>query len=262
MEHKITVFSNSEFGQIRTLMIDGEPWFVAKDISEKLGYNKTNNMRKLLDADDVRLIDPQSLEITSLLQNGACLEPNKYIHTLLIVNESGLYTAIINSTLPGARKFKRWVTSEVLPSLRKNGGYIVGQEEMSQEELVAKALVVANNIIAKKDKRIKELEPKGEYFDALVESRLLTNLRDTAKELHIEPQRFNQWLVDHSYVYRDKHNMIKPYQEHVKAGLFEIKDFTTFYGYSNTQTFITVKGKETFRLLLMIEPEIEEGESA
>lgn len=98
-----------------------------------------------------------------------------------------------------------------------------------------------------------ELEPKGQYFDSLVDSRLLTIFQDTVKELHIPPKQFTQWSVDKGYVYRDRHNMIKPYEQYRKNGLFKMKDFLTPAGFSNVQTYVTVKGKETFRLLLSME---------
>lgn len=104
-----------------------------------------------------------------------------------------------------------------------------------------------------KDKKIAELAPKAEYFDSLVDSRLLATFRDTAKELHIPPKQFTQWLGDKGYVYRDRHNIIRPYEQYRKNGLFKMKDFLTPAGFSNVQTYVTVKGKETFKLLLSIE---------
>ena len=98
--------------------------------------------------------------------------------------------------------------------------------------------------------KVKEQEPKARYFDNLVDSKLLTTFRDTAKEFHISPKELTQWLTDNGYIYRDRHKIIKPYEQHRKSGLFQMKDFSTPYGYSNVQTYITVKGKETFRLLM------------
>lgn len=254
MNNEIKVFNNKEFGSIRAVTINGEPWFVAKDLSEMLGYTQTNHLLRIVDKEDIQTIDPQSGDFSGFLQNGTTLfEPNPNVRILSIINESGMYAAIFGSTLPNAKKFKHWVTSEVLPSLRQNGGYVVGQEQMSPEEIVANALVVANKIIEQKEKRIKELEPKGKYFDALVEKRLLTTFRDTAKEFNIAPQKFTQWLLDKGYIYKDKHKMIKPVARFVKEGLFQMKDFMTPAGYANVQTYVTVKGKETFRLLLEIE---------
>lgn len=106
----IQIFNNPDFGEIRTLIIDGEPWFVSKDISDKLGYAKPANMVKLVDEDDKRNLRGSDLEPGSKAQISA-------------VNESGLYAAIFGSKQENAKKFKRWVTSEVLPSIRKTGEY-------------------------------------------------------------------------------------------------------------------------------------------
>lgn len=111
--NEIMTFSNSEFGEIRTVTIDGEPWFVAKDISEKLGYVRTPNMIKLVDDEDKRNISSSDLEQQVYKQN----------YTIGIINESGLYAAIFGSKQENAKKFKKWVTSEVLPSIRKTGQY-------------------------------------------------------------------------------------------------------------------------------------------
>ena len=167
-----------------------------------------------------------------------------------MISESGLYSLIFGSKLEKAKEFKHWVTAEILPSIRKNGGYIQNQEQMTPEQIVANALIVANKIIAEKEAKIVEMRPKAEYFDNLVDSKLLTTFRDTAKELHIPPQQLIRWLIDNKYVYRDRHNMLKPYESHRKSGLFQMKDFSTPFGYSNVQTYVTVKGKETFRLLI------------
>lgn len=121
--NEIQIFNNPEFGEIRTITIDGEPWFVARDLADILGYQQTNNMRRVIDDDDKRLIDPQNADFSGFRQNGVPLESNKSIHSLTIINESGLYSAIFGSTLPNAKKFKRWVTAEVLPSIRKTGSY-------------------------------------------------------------------------------------------------------------------------------------------
>lgn len=175
---------------------------------------------------------------------------------MTIINESGLYSLILSSKLPAAKKFKRWVTAEVLPALRRNGGYINGQATMSDAEIMAKALVVAQNTIAQRDKRISELtvttqimQPKADYFDELVDRNLLTNFRETAKQLGIRERTFIAFLMDHKYIYRDKRGRLMPYAEK-NSGLFEIKESTNEKTkWSGTQTLITPKGRETFRLL-------------
>lgn len=124
--NEIMTFSNSEFGEIRTVTIDGEPWFVAKDISEALGYVKTFNMTKLIDDDDRKNISSSILEEEGYKQN----------YQIGVVNESGLYAAIFGSKLDSAKKFKKWVTSEVLPSIRKTGSYNQPQLPQTTMELL------------------------------------------------------------------------------------------------------------------------------
>lgn len=238
MTYEITLFNNMEFGNVRALTIDGEPWFVGKDVANALGYKNTNQSVKDNTADEDRRVSP-------------VMTPSG-VQEMVIINESGLYDLIFGSRLESAKKFRHWVTSEVLPSLRKNGGYVVDQDDMSDEELMSKALDVAHRVLAEREQRIKQMQPKVDYFDRLVDSKLLTTFRDCAKEFNMKPQDLTDWLRENGYIYNDKRNMIKPYQPYVQNGLFALKDFNTPYGYSNVQTFITVKGKETFRLLLGI----------
>ena len=111
IQNGIEVFENPIFGQIRMVMVDDEPWFVAKDISDKLGYAQTSNMMKRIDDEDFKSSVLDGMNMKSLL-----------------INESGLYSAIIGSKLPSAKQFKHWVTSEVLPTIRKTGGYVNNDE--------------------------------------------------------------------------------------------------------------------------------------
>lgn len=111
--NEVQIFENVDFGQIRTLNIDDEPWFVSKDVSDALGYSSASAMRKLIDEEDRRVISSSILEQQAYKQS----------YQIGIINESGLYAAILNSTLSGAKKFKHWVTSEVLPAIRKTGSY-------------------------------------------------------------------------------------------------------------------------------------------
>lgn len=239
MTYEITLFNNMEFGNVRALTIDNEPWFVGSDVARVLGYKKT------ADAVNANVDEGDSI------RRGVS-DANGHTQQMILINESGLYDLIFGSRLESAKKFRHWVTSEVLPSLRKNGGYVVDQDKMSDEELMSKALDVAHRVLAEREQRIKQMQPKVDYFDRLVDSKLLTTFRDCAKEFNMKPQDLTDWLRENGYIYNDKRNMIKPYQPYVQNGLFALKDFNTPYGYSNVQTFITVKGKETFRLLLGI----------
>ena len=233
----IQIFQSEEFGQIRTVDVNGEIYFVGKDVAAALGYlAERNAIAAHVDNDD-----KMTHRISASGQN----------RDMTIINESGLYSLVLSSGLPNAKKFKRWITTEVIPSIRKNGGYLANQENMTPEQIVANALIVAQNIIANKDKQIEEMQPKADYFDALVERNLLTNFRDTAKELNIGEKHFIGFLIDNRYIYRDQSRKLKPYADKVEKGLFEIKEFNSRYSdHSGLQTLITPKGRETFRLLI------------
>ena len=242
MTSELKVFENPAFGQVRTIEIDNEPWFVGKDVAEALGYRDTSDaLKKHVDADD---------KLTRrFADSGQARE-------MYIINESGLYSLILSSKLPGAKEFKRWVTSEVIPSIRKTGGYIKGQETMTPDELMAKALMVAQQTLADREARISQLtvdkaimQPKADYFDELVERGLLTNFRETAKQLGIPPKKFVNWLIEHKYLYRDKKGKLLAY-ENKNNGLFELKECVNERTqWAGVQTLVTPKGRETFRLL-------------
>lgn len=162
-----------------------------------------------------------------------------------------------------ARRFQDLVTDEVLPSIRKNGGYLAGQEEMTEDEIMAKALLFANNKINELKTKNGKLEiensqllvsnetmkPKADYFDDLVDRNLLTNFTETAKELNIQRKKLINFLLEKKYIYRDKKGKILPYEDKNK-GLFEVKETKNDKTeWSGTQTLITPKGRETFKLL-------------
>ena len=138
---------------------------------------------------------------------------------------------------------------EVLPQIRKTGGYIPLYEDDDVDAFMAKALIIAQKTLDKKNELIKNMQPKADYFDALVDRSLLTNFRDTAKELHIRQKDFINWLLENNFIYRDSNNKIKPTAQAIEEGLFELKEFTNEH-FSSTQTLVTPKGRETFRLLL------------
>lgn len=240
--NELQIFSNPDFGEIRTIEQKGEPWFVGKDVAEALGYSDAfGALKKHVEEDD-----KQNCQIDSF----------NTPRGMIIINESGLYSLVLGSKLPTARKFKHWVTAEVLPAIRKHGGYIAGQETLSPEELMAKALMVAQQTLADREARISQLTvqnailaPKAEYFDQLVERNTLTNFRETAKELGIPPRQFVQFLLDKKFIYRDKKGKLLPFESR-NDGLFEVKEtFNEKTQWSGVQTLVTPKGRETFRLL-------------
>lgn len=237
----ITIFYY-EGADIRTVAIEGEPWFVGKDVAEVLGYA---NPRKAL-ADHV---DGEDKGVTKCDTLGGAQD-------LTIINESGLYSLILGSKLPTAKQFKRWVTSEVLPAIRKTGGYLHGADDLDPAELMAKALKVAERTLAERDARISALTvqnaimaPKAEYFDALVDRNLLTNFRETAKQLGVKERDFIGFLLEKKYLYRDKKGKLLPYAG--RDDLFELKEcYNEKTDWRGTQTLITPKGRETFRMLM------------
>lgn len=229
---------------VRTVQRDGEPWFVLKDVCAVLGISKYRDTADRLDEDE---------------RGSARVDTLGGAQDMTIINESGLYNVILRSDKPEARPFRKWVTGEVLPSIRKTGGYISGQDSLSPEELMAKALMVAQKTLAERDARISALtvenqilQPKAEYFDQLVDRNLLTGFRETAKLLEVSPKRFVDFLLEKKYIYRDQRGKLMPYAEK-NNGLFELKErFNDKTQWTGTQTLITPKGRETFQLLMVM----------
>lgn len=237
-EMQTFVYSGAE---VRTVQKDGTPWFVLKDVCGVLGISKYRDVAERLDPDER---GPVRVDTLGGSQEMTC------------ISESGLYNVILRSDKPEAKPFRKWVTAEVLPAIRRSGGYIAGQNDLSPAELMAKAIKVAEQTLAERDARISSLQvqnaimaPKADYFDELVERNTLTSFRDTAKELGIPPRKFTQFLLDKKYIYRDKKEKLMPY-ENKNDGLFEVKEsFNDKTAWSGVQTMVTPKGRETFRLL-------------
>jgi prophage antirepressor-like protein len=233
-----------ENNDVRTVEMNGEPWFVLKDVCGVLGLSNHKVTAQRLDRDEVS----QTYLTDSIGRK----------QETTVINESGLYSVILRSDKPEAKPFRKWVTSEVLPSIRKNGGYIAGQEQLSPEELMAKALLVANKTLAEREARISELTvqntimlPKAEYFDELVDRNTLTNFRETAKELGISEKAFIRFLIDKKYIFRNQRGKLMPYADR-SDGLFEVKEcYNEKTNWSGIQTLVTPKGRETFRLLCL-----------
>lgn len=238
-EMQTFVYSGAE---VRTVRKDGTTWFVLKDVCGVLNLGTPSRVAERLDGDEVSL--------THLTDSLGRLQETT------VISESGLYNVILRSDKPEAKPFRKWVTAEVLPAIRRSGGYIAGQNDLSPAELMAKAIKVAEQTLAERDARISSLQvqnaimaPKADYFDELVERNTLTSFRDTAKELGIPPRKFTQFLLDKKYIYRDKKEKLMPY-ENKNDGLFEVKEsFNDKTAWSGVQTMVTPKGRETFRLL-------------
>ncbi len=244
----LLVFKNDEFGTMRTVNIEGEPYFVGKDVAEILGY--ANSRKAIIDH-----VDDEDKRDGVTIRDSMGRE-----QIPILINESGLYSLILSSKLPTAKKFKRWVTNEVLPSIRKHGMYAVDDllndpdmmiavlTELKEERNKNKVLHAENSQLAV-DNTI--MKPKADYFDELVDRNLLTNFRDTAKMLNIKQTAFVKFLLDRGYIYRDKKGKLMPYADK-NNGLFEVKEcYNEKTDWAGSQTLITPKGRETFRLLFI-----------
>lgn len=236
--NEIMTFNNAEFGSVRTIMMNGEVMFVAKDVAEVLGYAKPRNaIATHVDEDDKKDAPIQ----------GDLGGTQK----MTIINESGVYALIFGSKLSNAKAFKRWITSDVLPSIRKTGSYSIIQKD---SYLIDDPIKRAEKWIEEEKERqalkqkVIEQKPKAEYYDELVNREHLTGIRDTAKELGIKERIFISWLVDNKYLYRDAKKVLKPYSS--KLDLFAEKDFKSSHSkHTGVRTFVTLKGKDTFRKL-------------
>lgn len=247
--NELKIFSNEKFGTVRTVIKNNEPWFVAADVCKALEIGDTWNAVNRLDSDE------KGTDSISTL--GGTQE-------MTVVNEPGLYSLVLGSRKPEAKEFKRWITHEVIPSIRKHGAYMT-------EDTLARAIAdpreAAKILIALADEREKNARletensalrvenqmmlPKSEYFDSLVERNLLTNFRTTAQEFGMTQKDFIKFLIDKKFIYRDaRHGTLKPYASK-NNGYFEVKEFSNDKtGHVGTQTLITPKGREAFRLMV------------
>jgi len=241
--NEIQTFVSPEFGQVRTVMYNGKPYLVGVDVARALGYSNPS-----------KAVIQHCKGVTKLgiPSQGGVQETN-------CITEGDMYRLITHSELPSAERFESWVFDEVLPSIRQTGGYVSNDDlfiktylpfaDESTKQMFKQTLFV----IRQQNEQIEIMKPKAEYFDELVDRNLLTNFRDTAKELKIPQKDFINYLLDHKYIFRDQKEKLKPYAQYVGT-LFEVKEFASKRNsHSGLQTLITPRGRETFRLLLQKE---------
>lgn len=203
--NELQIFNNEEFGTIRTAEINGKPYFVASDVATALGYA---NPRKAV-IDHCKGVTKRDTPTSGGKQE------------LSYINEGDVYRLIMRSKLPSAEKFESWVVDEVIPSIRKNGGYIANQENLTPEQIVANALIVAQNIISQKDKQIEEMRPKADFFDAVADSKTAISMNEVSKVLGIKGLGRNnlfEFLRDNAIL--DRWNV--PYQKYIDCGWFRV----------------------------------------
>lgn len=239
--NEIKVFEHVEFGQVRTMVLNGEPWFVGKDVAKALGY--TNPRKAIKDHVDITDKKMGERNVTPCIVDSV---GRKQFPTM--INESGIYALIFGSKLESAQRFKLWVTREVLPSIRKYGGYIAGQEDMSDKQLLSRAYLVALKQINARTEELNKLMPKGEYFDRFISLGKCTCLRDTAKELGIPQNRFISILIENGYLYRNQKGKLRFYS--TASEFFELKDYVNrFNGAQGVYTVVRPEGKAYFMAL-------------
>ena len=211
---ELQVFNHPQFGTVRAVEIKGEPWLVGKDVAESLGY--TNPRKAIIDH-----VEPEDKGVTKCDTLGGN-------QNLTVINESGLYSLVFGSKLPEAKKFKHWVTSEVLPSIRRDGGYMHTSPDMADEEIMARAVLLGQKKIEEQAKRIQEMRPKEIFADRVSASESSILVGDLAKLLKqngvdMGQKRLFRWLRDKGYLIKYGISYNLPTQRSMELGLLKSK---------------------------------------
>ena len=240
MNDVIQIFESNQFGQLRGTNINGEAWLMATDVARRLGYtNPQKAIRDHVDTEDKTLNE-------SFTVNGT---------TPILINESGLYSLILSSKLPQAREFKRWVTSEVLPQIRKTGGYIPVKAEDDEKTIMAKAMEIMNRTLAQKDAILEAQKPKVAFANAVTTGDGCILISEMAKLLtrngYVTGRtRFFRWLRENGYIFKKS---TEPIQKWVEMGIFatSVTVIHTNHGAEErVTTKVTGKGQEYFLRML------------
>ena len=236
--NNIQVFTNQHFGQVRVVMRDGEPWFIAADVCRALDVDNNRQAVSRLDEDEKGVI---------------LSDTNRGKRSMAVVSEPGLYALVLGSRKPEAQSFRRWITHEVLPAIRQEGAYMTPERlhKVLEDPDTLIALAQRLKLLKEKNRALAtknvELLPKADYFDRLVDHEVNLTLRETAKELGIKERSFIDYLIEHGYLYRDKKQHLMPYAEHVDT-LFAVKECVNERtGWGGTQTLVTPQGRNCFR---------------
>lgn len=237
--NEMRIFENEQFGKVRTVVRDGEPWFVAADVCRALEIDRSQSRR----------LDEDEKGVYSIHTPGGAQD-------VTIVNEPGLYSLVLRSRKPEAKAFKRWITHEVIPSIRKTGGYIAGENQMSDDELVARALLMlkkkleARNLeldqargeIREKDAQIQRLAPKASYCDLVLQAKEAVPISLIAKDYGMSARTLNAMLHDMRIQYKVD-DMWLLYQPLTKKGYTKSVTYLTDSGVLAMRTLWTQKGR-------------------
>jgi prophage antirepressor-like protein len=233
--NELQVFQNPEFGCIRTINIDDEPWFVGKDVASALGYvNSRDAVVKHVDCEDKGV--------------AKCDTPTTSGRQIMtFINESGLYALIFSSKLESAKRFKHWVTSEVLPSIRKNGGYMIARPDESDEIILARALQIMQATLQRRDEQIAMLKPRADYADHVLDSISCFTVTQIGKELGMTGHDLNVLLCSHKIQYAQSGQYLL-YADYARQGLAKNRNFEyhTPAGELRTRTYLvwTERGRD------------------
>lgn len=235
------IFRNVEFGAIRTMSNEqGAPMFCAKDVAEALGYKNTrDSLKRHVDDDDV--VKHDTIDRLGRTQQA------------IFVNESGLYALILSSKLDSAKRFKRWVTGEVLPAIRKQGGYMIARKGESEKEIMKRALQIVQSTLTRRDEQIARLQPRADYADHVLDSITCITTTQLAKELDMTAQQLNRRLCEMRIQYWQSGQYML-YADYARQGfaksrtrMHNVKD-----GIVLTETYLvwTERGREFIHRLL------------
>lgn len=245
-KNEMMIFESAEFGKVRTVIVENEPWFVASDVCKALEIKNPTDAVQKLDEDERTLANIEGAS------NGLPVN---------VISEPGLYTLILRSRKPEAKAFKRWITHEVIPSIRKHGAYVADSvlDQLEEHPELFSDLVRQlreENVKAKKNRKLLEearaenakLAPKAGYYDDFVKVDDLTCLRYTAKELGVPQKKFIGYLLEKGYVFRDRYRDGRVFARAGKRNdpLFTTKDFYLPGGEKSEYTLVTPEGKAYF----------------
>lgn len=235
--NELQVFKNAKFGSVRTIVIAGEPFFVGKDVADILGYS--NPLKALRDH-----VDDEDKGVNEMDTPGGRQQ-------IILINESGLYSLILRSQLPKARQFKRWVTSEVLPTIRRHGMYAI-DEILENPDLAIAALTQLKEerrkrkelelMAAVQKQQIAELSPKASYYDLILQNKNTVPVTQIAKDYGMSGRRFNELLHEFGVQYRFRKTWLL-YQHYADLGYTQSKTFVIDADKSVMHTYWTQKGR-------------------
>ena len=228
----IEIFNNPKFGSVRSLEIDNEPWFVGKDIAEALGYSNASKAVMVHVDDD----DKESQVLASDSQNRNVVKSKT-----TLINESGLYSLVLSSKLPEAKEFKHWITHDVIPAIRRTGGYSLQIPQTLPEALRAYADEVEAH---EHTKQVLEIaKPKAKVYDEFVDIDHTIGFRELANELRVSEKELRGMLDDNGWYYKAGHGKRKPYKWVITEGYMKAGDVKSGE-WSGVQYRFTMKGRD------------------